>query len=320
MSILSGYKKVKKYIKQSDGYQLVSQLTRSQTVEMDNGTTLEETISSINDTLNQKIDSSSKGTKNGVAELDANGIILSSQLPSYVDDVVEGYFYNNKFYKESSHTTIITGESGKIYIDLSTNKTYRWSGSAFVVVSETIALGETSSTAYRGDKGKIAYDHSQTVHAPSDAEANQNAFSSLVIYNNENQATSVIASYPTDNIVFKAGNNVQLETNNKTITISSGANDTNTSISYDEGETTYSRVSCENTGVEISAGEAGEFYAKANKVTFSSNAMELCVGSNVLISGYDDGEVYIDSIKTNIGTSTDEDFTINNKSIFELIY
>lgn len=113
-----------------------------------------------------------KGSANGVAELDSTGKVPAAQLPSYVDDVVEGYFYNSKFYQESGHTTVITGETGKIYTDLSTNKTYRWSGSAYVVISETIALGETSSTAYRGDRGKAAYDHSQSEHAPSNAEAN----------------------------------------------------------------------------------------------------------------------------------------------------
>ena len=97
-----------------------------------------------------------------VAELDSNGLILSSQLPSYVDDVIEAYYYNNKMYKEAAHTTALTGESSKIYVDLSTNKTYRWSGSAYVEISASLALGENSSTAYRGDRGKIAYDHSQT--------------------------------------------------------------------------------------------------------------------------------------------------------------
>ena len=75
---------------------------------------------------------------------------------------IEGYLYNSKFYKESAHTTQITGETGKIYVDLSTNKTYRWSGSAFVEISASLALGETSSTAYRGDRGKIAYDHANS--------------------------------------------------------------------------------------------------------------------------------------------------------------
>ena len=119
------------------------------------------TESEIDTKLNSKLNTSLKGSANGLAELDANGKVPSSQLPSYVDDVIEGYLSGGKFYKESAHTTEIIGETGKIYIDLITNKTYRWSGSTFVVVSETLALGETSSTAYRGDRGKIAYDHSQ---------------------------------------------------------------------------------------------------------------------------------------------------------------
>lgn len=118
------------------------------------------------------IATSAKGAAGGVAELDTSGKVPAAQLPSYVDDVIEGYLYNSKFYKESAHTTEITGEAGKIYVDLSTNKTYRWSGSAFTIISDTIALGETSSTAYRGDRGKIAYEHSQAAHAPSNAEKN----------------------------------------------------------------------------------------------------------------------------------------------------
>ena len=86
-----------------------------------------------------------KGTANGLAELDAKGKVPAGQLPSYVDDVLEGYYSGGKFYEEAAHTAEISGESGKIYIDLNTNKTYRWSGSSFAVVSETLALGETSS-------------------------------------------------------------------------------------------------------------------------------------------------------------------------------
>lgn len=113
-----------------------------------------------------------KGANNGVAELDSTGKVPSAQLPAFVDDVVEGYLSGGKFYKESAHTTQITGEAGKIYVDLTSLKTYRWSGTAFVVISETIALGETSSTAFRGDRGKTAYEHSQAAHAPSNAERN----------------------------------------------------------------------------------------------------------------------------------------------------
>ena len=99
------------------------------------------------------IATTAKGAASGVAELDANGKVPSSQLPSFVDDVLE---YSAK----SSFPT--TGETGKIYVDTSNNKTYRWSGSAYVEISPSLALGETSSTAYRGDRGKAAYDHSQT--------------------------------------------------------------------------------------------------------------------------------------------------------------
>lgn len=111
--------------------------------------------------INSKVDASLIGTANGVAELDENGLILASQLPSYVDDVVEGYLNEGSFYEDSEYATAITGESGKIYLDLTSSKTYRWSGTTYAEISPSIALGETSSTAYRGDRGKIAYDHSQ---------------------------------------------------------------------------------------------------------------------------------------------------------------
>lgn len=118
------------------------------------------------------IPAAQKGAAGGVAELDSSGKVPSTQLPSYVDDVLEGYYSGGKFYKESAHTTVITGEAGKIYVDLATNKTYRWSGTAYAEISASLALGETSSTAYRGDRGKIAYEHSQAAHAPANAEAN----------------------------------------------------------------------------------------------------------------------------------------------------
>ena len=98
------------------------------------------------------IDASKKGVANGLAELDENGIVPSSQLPSYVDDVLE-YSSQNAF--------PATGESGKIYIAQDTNLTYRWSGSGYAEISKSLALGETINTAYRGDRGAIAYTHSQ---------------------------------------------------------------------------------------------------------------------------------------------------------------
>lgn len=90
------------------------------------------------------IPSTEKAQPNGVATLDELGKVPTSQLPSYVDDVLE--FANQAGFPSS-------GESGKIYIAKDTNKTYRWSGTAYVEISSSLALGETSSTAYAGNKG-----------------------------------------------------------------------------------------------------------------------------------------------------------------------
>lgn len=92
----------------------------------------------------------SKGTAGGFAELDNTGKVPSAQLPSYVDDVQE---------YDSVSSFPATGETGTIYVAKDTNKTYRWSGTGYVEISPSLALGETSSTAYRGDRGKAAYDH-----------------------------------------------------------------------------------------------------------------------------------------------------------------
>ena len=116
------------------------------------------------------------GANNGICPLDSTGVIPSVYMPGYVDDVVEltgfitaapersGLFYNSKSKKIERYEETISSvfelidskgpESGKIYVNLTDDKVYRWSGSAMVVISETIALGETASTAFPGNRGK----------------------------------------------------------------------------------------------------------------------------------------------------------------------
>lgn len=94
--------------------------------------------------VSEKIDDMKKDVEDNYPKLD-NGLIPSSYLPSYVDDVLE-YDDFLSFPKP--------GESGKIYVSTDTNLTYRWSGTDYVEISKSIGLGETSSTAYPGDKGK----------------------------------------------------------------------------------------------------------------------------------------------------------------------
>ena len=105
-----------------------------------------------------------KGAAGGVAELDSAGKVPAAQLPSFVDDVLE--YANLSAFPA-------TGEVGKIYVTQDTNKTYRWSGSSYVEISQGVALGETSATAYRGDRGKAAYEHSQKTGNPHGATAAQ---------------------------------------------------------------------------------------------------------------------------------------------------
>lgn len=102
--------------------------------------------------ITDALSSSLKGATNGLAELDSTGKVPSTQLPSYVDDIIEVTNF-------ASLPAI--GETGKIYVTLDTNLTYRWGGTEYVEISSSLALGETSSTAYRGDRGKTAYDHSK---------------------------------------------------------------------------------------------------------------------------------------------------------------
>ena len=104
---------------------------------------------------------------NDTITISLTGTLPSSMIPGSVDEIIEGYYYNSKFYQESTYTTEITGESGKIYVDLSTNKTYRWSGSAFVEISASLALGTTASTAAKGNHIHKLASHTHTLTGAS---------------------------------------------------------------------------------------------------------------------------------------------------------
>lgn len=145
-------------------------------------TTIRTKIGAIDSTaLDAYIPKTEKGSANGVATLDGTGRVPAVQLPSFVDDVVDlvdfvatapttGMVAGQKRYitgtkKIFTSTSATAGtssdpEADKIYVRISNNTTYRWSGSDMIQLDSGLALGETSSTAYRGDRGKIAYDHS----------------------------------------------------------------------------------------------------------------------------------------------------------------
>lgn len=137
-------------------------------------TALENKLQTNINNLEKKHDDfvATKGKANGFASLDGNGLVPSSQLPSYVDDVIEVYatydvsetgkLSNIKLYSDPNHANPITGESGKIYLNITQDEPsyqFRWSGTQFVDSNtSSLILGEVTGTAYDGGKGKALAD------------------------------------------------------------------------------------------------------------------------------------------------------------------
>ena len=137
-------------------------------------TALENKLQTNINNLEKKHDDfvATKGKANGFASLDGNGLVPSSQLPSYVDDVIEVYatydvsetgkLSNIKLYSDPDHANPITGESGKIYLNITPDEPsyqFRWSGTQFVDSNtSSLILGEVTGTAYDGGKGKALAD------------------------------------------------------------------------------------------------------------------------------------------------------------------
>ena len=153
-----------------------------------------ENIGLGNVTNDAQVKRSEMGVSGGVATLNENGLVPSSQLPSYVDDVIEVASFN---------ALPKAGEVDKIYVILNTNLTYRWSGTQYVEISASLALGETSSTAYAGDKGKAnaeaiasIIDGTTTVAKATDA-ATVNGLTVLTTVPANAKFTDTIYTHPT---------------------------------------------------------------------------------------------------------------------------
>lgn len=197
---------------------------------------IDSKVASINSAIAGKASSSHKHAAADITSVNASaitGIIPAANLPSFVDDVLEGYygsdgvFYKNYDTSTKKYSDAYTGETDKIYVNLNDNKNYRWSGSAYVVVSETIALGETSSTAYRGDRGKVAYDHSQKTGNPHGTTK-----ADLGLGNVENKSSATIRG----------------ELTKANITTALGYTPPTTNTTYSTGSTTYSGTTKLYTG------------------------------------------------------------------------
>ena len=126
-----------------------------------------EQVGLSNVTNDAQVKRSEMGTANGVATLNEQGLVPSNQLPSYVDDVIDCYatytkaedgtLSDIKLYFDAEHQNAITGESGKIYVDITGNDgayQFRWTGTQFAVVGAPTVIGEITGTAFDGGRGK----------------------------------------------------------------------------------------------------------------------------------------------------------------------
>lgn len=187
-----------------------------------------------------------------------DGKISSSVLPSYVDDVLE---YNNK----SSFPS--TGETGKIYVDKSTNLTYRWGGSSYVEISPSIALGEVENTAYPGNLGQAnAHDianildgHSTVGKAESDGNGNNivNTYATKSSLSNTNSNIITLQGYFSSGIAKKAiadknGNDITTEYVHTRVDGGTSSEQTYSEIKHITNESIAS--------VYISAGSTNTYY------------------------------------------------------------
>lgn len=220
------------------------------------------------------------------------GTLPSTMIPGSVDEIIEGYFNadEGKFYKTKSGTTYsseITGETGKIYVDLSTNKTYRWSGSAFVEISASLVLGTNEDTAAPGNhKHKIA-SHTHTVTGASYTPAG-----SVTVTPNTTTVNSITAVGSLPSLTITEA------TASKITGWSAGSAPTRSSFTYATGSAKSTATAL--TGVKVTTQPT---------VTLTSNDTEVD-GSVAYLSSVSVGDPSL-SGTTSFNTDAIKDFTLS---------
>lgn len=229
-----------------------------------------------NVTNDAQVKRSEMGVASGVATLDANGLVPTSQLPSYVDDVLE-------YTAKSSFPS--TGETGKIYVDTSTNKTYRWGGSAYVEISASLALGTTSSTAYRGDLGAQNATNISTLQSSVStlqgyfdsgaAKLAKQTIYSLTVGSKTFNGSSAITITKSDlglgNVENKSSATIRSEITKANVTSALGTGTGTTKYLREDGNwatppnTTYSSKTAASGGTDVSLVTTGEKYTWNSK-------------------------------------------------------
>lgn len=149
------------------------------------------------DALEAKHDAfvATKGKANGFASLDANGTVPANQLPSYVDDIIDVYatydksatgeLTNIKLYSDAAHQNAITGEAGKIYINITNGEPpyqFRWTGTIFARAdAQVLILGQITGTAFDGGRGKELEDQVASLKANGASHFDNNTYQASTV-------------------------------------------------------------------------------------------------------------------------------------------
>jgi hypothetical protein len=221
-------------------------------------------LANLSNIVANKVDSSLLGAVNGVATLDSGGKVPSTQLPSYVDDVVE--YANLAAFP-------VTGETGKIYVALDNDLTYRWSGSQYTEISKSLALGNTSTTAFRGDLGKEAYDwgnHANGGYALNTAIANASNWDTAFGWGNHANAGYLTTESDTLNTVSVRGNTTNAITVNYVSSLQTTYNSTADYGGVNKGvigwSTQYGTLQLGlGNGGKVEVGQTEMYYGKATE-------------------------------------------------------
>lgn len=202
------------------------------------------TLNYVNEQLDTKANSiavtQALGTK---ADL-VGGVVPANQLPSFVDDVLE---------YASLSAFPATGEASKVYIALDTNKTYRWGGSSYVELQGGVTLGETAQTAYRGDRGKIAYDHSQSQGNPHNTTTGEISETSKLFFTEPRVLATLLAGLNTSDSsnVTAADSILQAIGKLQAKSANSGGSTTWVNITTLTGYTKNANVAVAGTTIEV---------------------------------------------------------------------
>ena len=160
-------------------------------------TALDTKLQANIDALEAKHDAfvATKGKANGFASLDANGTVPANQLPSYVDDIIDVYatydksatgeLTNIKLYSDAAHQNAITGEAGKIYINITNGEPpyqFRWTGTIFARAgAQVLILGQITGTAFDGGRGKELEDQVASLKANGASHFDNNTYQASTV-------------------------------------------------------------------------------------------------------------------------------------------